>query len=234
MSRRKKKEKGDRMEGELEKPGTTVPGRFARLGGLILGLTALMWFLLRVIPKPSRATYPCQRAAFPVASAFVLWLCGSVAGIFSLAALRQLVRRYRWAAVSLCAFTLVATGMWLVRSNAIAEAKIRTRYDFQPKERNVPLGVARGVYPGRVVWAHDPKATHWTGHIESITDQWWMEGATDQMRVDAMLSTTLRQLTGATTDDDAWKTIFTYYNGHARGLEKTGYHAGEQRGREIL
>jgi hypothetical protein len=227
MSTRKKKEKGDRMEGELEKPGTTVPGRFARLGGLILGLTALMWFLLRVIPKPSRATYPCQRAAFPVASAFVLWLCGSVAGIFSLAALRQLVRRYRWAAVSLCAFTLVATGMWLVRSNAIAEAKIRTRYDFQPKERNVPLGVARGVYPGRVVWAHDPKATHWTGHIESITDQWWMEGATDQMRVDAMLSTTLRQLTGATTDDDAWKTIFTYYNGRARGLEKTGYHAGE-------
>ena len=104
------KVKGDRMKSELEKTGTTVPGRFARLGGLILGLTALMWFLLRVIPKPSRAAYPCQRAAFPVASAFVLWLCGSVAGIFSLAVLRQLVRRYRWAAVSLCAFTLVVTG----------------------------------------------------------------------------------------------------------------------------
>jgi uncharacterized protein (DUF362 family) len=42
----------------------------------LAGLIALAWFLLRVIPKPSRATYPCQRAAFPLASAFVLWLAG--------------------------------------------------------------------------------------------------------------------------------------------------------------
>jgi hypothetical protein len=118
------------LENELEKPETTTPGRLAHLSGLILGFAALIWFLLRVIPKPSRATYPCQRAAFPVASAFVLWLCGSVAGIFSVAALRKLVRRYRWAAIGLCAFTFVATGVWLSRSNAIAEAKSATRYDF--------------------------------------------------------------------------------------------------------
>ena len=54
-----------------------------------------------------------------------------------------------------------------------------------------------------------------------------MDASTDQTRVEAMLSVTLRQLTGAASDDQAWKSIFTYYNGHARGLEKTGYHAGE-------
>ncbi|MGA9129569.1 MAG: DUF362 domain-containing protein [Terracidiphilus sp.] len=100
-------------------------------------------------------------------------------------------------------------------------------HHFQPKERNVPLGIARGVYPGRVVWAHDPKAAHWTGHIESTTDQWWMEGSTDQPRVDAMLSSTLRKLTGSATDDAAWKTIFTYYNSNSRGLKKTSYQPGE-------
>ena len=41
-----------------------------------MGLIALFWFLLRVIPKPSRAAYPCQRAAFPLASSFVIWLVG--------------------------------------------------------------------------------------------------------------------------------------------------------------
>jgi hypothetical protein len=61
-------------------------GTLARLSAAIVGFAALAWFLVRVIPKPSRATYLCQRAAFPVVSAFVLWLCGSVAGIFSLAA----------------------------------------------------------------------------------------------------------------------------------------------------
>ena len=40
------------------------------------GLVSLIWFLVRVIPKPSRASYPCQRAAAPLASGFVIWLVG--------------------------------------------------------------------------------------------------------------------------------------------------------------
>jgi hypothetical protein len=202
-------------------------GKLAFFSANIVGFAALIWFLVRVIPKPSRASYPCQRAAFPVASAFVVWICASLAGFFSLAGMRRLVRRYRWAAVSLCAITLVASGLWLAHSRAIAAAEIATHYDFVPKLRNVPLGVARGIFPGRVVWAHDPKAAHWSGDMESTTDQWWMESNNDQARVDDMLSSTLRQLTGTTTDDAAWTAIFTYHNGPARGQEKTGYRAGE-------
>jgi uncharacterized protein (DUF362 family) len=202
-------------------------GTLARMSAACMGFAALAWFLLRVIPKPSRASYPCQRAAFPVASAFVLWLCASTAGFCSLAGLRRLARRYCWVAGVLCAVALAAGGLWLAHSRAIAAAEIATRYDWAPKQQNVPLGVARGVFPGRVVWARDPLAAHWSGHIDSTTDQWWMDGSTDQARVDAMLSSTLRQLTGAASDDDAWKAIFAYYNGHARGLKRTGYHPGE-------
>jgi len=32
----------------------------------IAGLLSLIWFLIRVLPKPSRATYPCQRVAAPL------------------------------------------------------------------------------------------------------------------------------------------------------------------------
>ncbi len=39
-----------------------------------------------------------------------------------------------------------------------------TRYNYAPKSRNMPLGTARGVHPGRVVWVHDPKAAHWSGN----------------------------------------------------------------------
>ena len=203
------------------------PGRAVRLSASIVGFAALVWFLLRVIPKPSRATYPCQRAAFPVASAFVLWVCGSTAGLCSVAGLRRFVHRYRWAAASLCAIALIVGGLWFAHSRAVDAAAIVTRYDFQPKQRNVPLGVARGVFPGRVVWARDPKAAHWSGDIASKTDQWWMDSNNDQARVDAMLSATLRRLTGAATDDQAWTAIFTYYNTGKRGLAKTGYRPGE-------
>jgi len=208
-------------------PDSTRQGRAVRLGASIIGFAALVWFLLRVLPKPSRATYPCQRAAFPVASAFVLWLCGSAAGISSVAGLRRFVHRYRWAAAAVCALTLAVGGLWFAHSRAVDAAAIVTRYDFQPKQRNVPLGVARGVFPGRVVWARDPKAAHWSGDIASKTDQWWMDSNNDQARVDAMLSTTLRKLTGAATDDQAWTAIFTYYNASKRGLAKTGYRPGE-------
>ena len=63
------------------------------------GLAALLWFLVRVIPKPSRATYPCQQVAFPLASGFILWLLG-LAG--SLSALRK-AKRYRRQARLCCA-----------------------------------------------------------------------------------------------------------------------------------
>jgi len=212
---------------EMNAASKTGTARAARLGASIIGFAALVWFLLRVIPKPSRATYPCQRAAFPVASAFVLWVCGSTAGLCSVAGLRRFVHRYRWAAASLCAIALIVGGLWFAHSRAVDAAAIVTRYDFQPKQRNVPLGVARGVFPGRVVWARDPKAAHWSGDIASKTDQWWMDSNNDQARVDAMLSATLRRLTGAATDDQAWTAIFTYYNTGKRGLAKTGYRPGE-------
>jgi uncharacterized protein (DUF362 family) len=208
------------------KTGPDKEKSFARISAAILGGIALIWFLLRVIPKPSRASYPCQRAAFPVASAFVFWMFASVAGAFTLSGLRRLMRRFRWAVAAACAFASTAAGLWLAHSKSTEAAEIATRYDFRPKTRNVPLGVARGIFPGRVVWARDPKAAHWTGHIESTTDQWWMDQSTDQGRVDAMLSSTLRKLTGATTDEQAWQKIFAYYNHRARGLER-GYRAGE-------
>ena len=34
-----------------------------------LGLSSTLWFLIRVIPKPSRAYYPCMQAAAPMMSA---------------------------------------------------------------------------------------------------------------------------------------------------------------------
>gem|GEM_PF-2523157 len=41
---------------------------------IILGIGSTIWFLIRVIPKPSRAGYPCMRAAAPIMSGFVIYL----------------------------------------------------------------------------------------------------------------------------------------------------------------
>jgi len=108
----------------------------------------------------------------------------------------------------------------------LSAAEIATRYDFKPKSRNAPIGEARGIYPGRVVWAHDPAAARWSGHIAAPTGHWWMDSSTDQQRVDAMLSATLRKLTGAQTDEAAWEKTFAYYNQRARRTQQ-GHLPGE-------
>src|ERR1035437_11171965 len=34
-----------------------------------------------------------------------------------------------------------------------------------------PLGVAKGIHPGRVVWVHDPEVTDWKGRSEEHTSE---------------------------------------------------------------
>jgi hypothetical protein len=56
--------------------GINAPANNDALLYRLLGFFALLWFALRVIPKPSRALYPCQRIAMPLALSFLVWLSG--------------------------------------------------------------------------------------------------------------------------------------------------------------
>jgi hypothetical protein len=85
-----------------------------------------------------------------------------------------------------------------------------------------PLGVPRGVVPGRVTWAHDPAAMTWDG-----TGSWWTDANNEQSVIDRMVSRSICGLTNQKNDAPAWSSIFQYFNRtHGRG--KAGYKAGEK------
>jgi hypothetical protein len=108
-----------------------------------------------------------------------------------------------------------------------AWAEIATQYNDAPKPRNVPIGKARGIDPGRVVWVRDPKAAHWGGDRVSVSDQWWMDKSTGQAGVDAMVSLLLLHVTGAESDSQAWKALFRY-DGRRNGVaQQSAYRPGE-------
>ena len=191
------------------------------------GAAALVWFLVRVIPKPSRASYPCQRAAFPVASGFVIWLCGVLAiksGLNRLAPrpVRGLLRDADGAGGG-----GVDAGFVYRQRRGAERRQASTDWNFIPAKPNEPVGIARGINPGRVVWARDPQATKWAGNWKQKSDQWWLDANTDQARVDAMLAATLLKLTSATNGEQAWQAIFEYYNKNSRGMAQRGYQPGE-------
>src|ERR1700677_979746 len=85
-----------------------------------------------------------------------------------------------------------------------------------------PLGVPRGIVPGRVTWAHDPAAVTWDGN-----GSWWADAHNDQSLIDRMVSRSICGLSNQKSDAQAWNSIFQYFNRtHGRG--KAGYRAGEK------
>jgi len=90
--------------------------------------------------------------------------------------------------------------------------------------RPKPLGVAKGIHPGRVVWVHDPEVTDWKGPDDG---HWWEAKRVKQERVDAMMARTVCELTGEATVAGAWSKLFRHLN-RARGKGDVGYSMGEQ------
>jgi hypothetical protein len=94
---------------------------------------------------------------------------------------------------------------------------------FTPTDRaNVPIGVARGIKPGRVVWSYDQAATKYAGSGSYADD-----ANTDKLTVRAMLERTVCVLTDESNVVDAWDALFSHFNEN-RGRGKVSYAAGEK------
>lgn len=198
--------------------------RHGKWAFLLVGLASLAWFLFRVIPKPSRAAYPCQRAAAPLAAGFVIWLIGLTGAAAAFRKAQTLRRQSRCIAALLCAVVAIAAAGLTLPAIWAGAASEEATAPFTPTDRpNKPIGVARGVHPGRVVWVHDPGATSWDGQ----TGHWWDDNNTSQEAVDAMMSKAIRALAGKDTDGTAWDAIFRHFN-KTRGHGDVGYAKGEK------
>jgi hypothetical protein len=194
--------------------------RWARWVLPLAGLFSLIWFLVRVIPKPSRAAYPCQRMAAPLASGFVVWLLGIVGSSLAYRRARRLLSQSRYVMAAVCASVAVAAVWWslsIANSDPAGAAVVTT------EPPNSPMGVAKGIYPGRVVWVRDPAATSWDG----ATGAWWDDDNTNQDVVDSMVSKAIRTLTGQPDDKQAWDALFRHFN-QTNGFGDVGYQQGER------
>jgi hypothetical protein len=164
-----------------------------------------------------------MKAAAPLASSFVSYLLGIAAFAFVFKKVKEHFLRAKYVVALGFVFVGLLVGVFVVYKNS-EKAIASCLTDDQPA--NQPIGNARGIYPGRVVWVHDPAATN-----EKCTNGknnfWSMDKNTNQSVVNSMVSASIQQLTGATTDAEAWDKIFKYYNSnHNRG--DVGYQIGEK------
>ncbi len=208
--------------------GPRAPRRVRWLWPLT-GLAATAWFLVRCVPKPSRAAYPCQRAAFPIASSFVLWALG-MAG--ATAAFRHAGRSLRRARVAV-GLGLVVAGLAAAAVSVATWPTADASAGFTPTDPpNTPMGVGRGIHRGCVAWVHDPDATDETWVCPNPNDlsvgpYWWEDAHNDQAAIDAMVADAVCWLTGEADPADAWDALFRHSNVD-RGRGDVGYTLGER------
>jgi hypothetical protein len=164
-----------------------------------------------------------MKAAAPVASSFISYILGISVLTFVFKKAKQRFLQSKYIAAGLFILIGLVAGTWAI-FNTDSTAKAHALSTPQPV--NQPIGEGKGVFPGRVVWVHNPAATN-----EDVTntdgDFWAQDENTNPVVVSKMLSSSLQQLTGAASDAAAWDLIFRNYNKtHGRG--DVGYSAGEK------
>jgi hypothetical protein len=196
----------------------------------LLGISAAIWFLIRVIPKPSRASYPCMQAAAPLMSSFVIYLMAVGASMYSFQKFKRSFLNSRYLIGSVFLFlTILSFAFIFLNDNKTAIADVLNPvHSTFPVASNNPVGVAKGLFPGRVVWVHDKNATNeYYVPTKSSTDFWYSNNNVDEDVVKEMLSDGLMTYTGTANSKDAWDAVFKAYNSsHGRG--NVGYKAGEK------
>jgi hypothetical protein len=188
---------------------------------IAVGISSTIWFLVRVIPKPQRATYPCMRAAAPLMSTFVIWLLTLSGSVFSFNKARIHFRKARYIyAVSFFIIAVACSLMFLINKTETVNAGT---VDINSVLSNSPVGVEHGIFPGRVVWVFDPKVATWDG----TNKYWWDEKSTSQTETDKMLENLLKSLTGKSTEAEAWDALFKNFNKEKKRI--TGGYAINQK-----
>ena len=192
-----------------------------------LGISATVWFLIRVIPKPSRATYPCMQATMPFMSSFVIYLISLWGGLKAFSKSNRLLKQGKIGLATCFVLTGLIFGLVFTFNNMkdvyanVAKTSDVALAFMLPA--NTPQGEAKGIFPGRVAWAYAPNTATW----DEQTGFWFEDRWNNQSNCDQLIRQSLLTLTGKTNEKEAWTNLFSYFNKN-KGKSTLTYQPGEK------
>jgi hypothetical protein len=195
----------------------------SKTGIIIISVFATLWFIIRVLPKPTRATYPCMRAAAPFMSGLVIYLLSVWGGGFAFIRFKRNLIQSNYK-TSIGFLILAITGIFLFIGYNSKDSFSTSKNSMLLDSSNTPFGSAIGYYPGRVVWAYNPDATN--ENCKNIKGDYWFQN-TNKDVVTKMMSDAILKLTDSKEVKEGWDKLFRNFNiRHGKG--KTGYQSGEK------
>lgn len=189
---------------------------------IFVGLASVIWVLIRVVPKPSRAVYPCQRVAQPLAASFIAWLLGLAGSTLFIRRARNLFhkRRYLVGAISFAAALVVG----FITLSGVHDAAASTAAFVPTDAPNTPMGSGKGIHPGRVVWVYDSQLCD----QGSTAGWWWEDERTDPEVARQMMERAILNLTGMDDPAESWEALFKDFNRTHYDQVDRGYQAGDK------
>ena len=130
----------------------------------------------------------------------------------------MLFRSYLAAAIFVV-FGMSATYLFITESAAETNAASLEIW-YKP---NLPLGVAKGINPGRVAWGHNTNIASWDGK----TGNWWEDRFNNQTETNKLFAQTLTSLTGIKNEKKSWDALFRHFN-KTKFNTDAGYKAGQK------
>ena len=107
----------------------------------------------------------------------------------------------------------------------VAASAVNLAATFVPTDSaNSPVGTAKGIHPGRVVWVYDSLLCD----QGSTSGWWWEDQRTDPEVARRMMTQALLNLTGIADPVESWDSLFKYFNKTRYGQNDVGYQAGDK------
>jgi hypothetical protein len=160
-----------------------------------------------------------MQAASPIMAGFVSWILALTGSAFAFKKAKNKLLEAKYIAAALFIILgIFVFNLYTGESDATTSTN-NLKIWYKP---NVPLGIARGLNPGRVAWGHNPKIASWDGK----TGFWWEDRFNNQEETDRLLSQTLFSLTSKKKEKDSWDALFRFFNKTNRNID-AGYKSGE-------
>ncbi|MBN1697131.1 MAG: DUF362 domain-containing protein [Spirochaetales bacterium] len=187
----------------------------------VTGFLALIWYLLRVIPKPQRSMYPCMRVAAPLAGSFLGYVLSITGLVLVIKKFKKIMKfgKILWKKKIIVATGCVALGL--------AALVINMNFAADSVWADSPVGTAKGIFAAqgksRVAYCRDRSAV---SAPVSAAD-WWANQYNDQNKINALVTAAVKSVGNSSSEATAWDNLFKDFNStHGRG--SIGYSPGEK------
>lgn len=179
-----------------------------RLGPLV-AIIALIWFIIRVVPKPSRITYPCQQVATSIISSTVVFLA-SIFGITTLfRKFSPFIKKYSLMICGLFVIAGISLGLGLTAASGCSvsfgtDAAVGDTSGGMIYTKRVSSFQSDPYADLAVARVYDPTVSTFQFGTSNY-DYYWRTFNTDKLQ--SMLERGLMEITGTTSPAAAWQKI---------------------------